>query len=231
MTRNKLLNLSLLLAVAVPGAAFAQTAYLQQSGIVGEGKTISINRLPVVSSTGAITYYNGAVNLTFNANGAPVLGGHVFTQAPMSATDGFIAGRYYVKAGTCATQFADVTYGVGSGGSTIWSLVLETPASCGGAYPNQATWQTGAPAPDVAARLASAKTPINPNYSYGLTDINGGSGVGNFNNSNGLLAASQISGGLELISYTDGYNHDQPEQQGSIFFDLCADATCSNAPK
>ena len=94
---------------------------------MGEGKTISINRLPVVSSTGAITYNNGAVNLTFNANGAPVLGGHVFTQAPQSATDGFIAGRYYVKYSSDATQYGTLSSGTGSGGSTIWTLLMDAP--------------------------------------------------------------------------------------------------------
>ena len=222
-------TLPIVLACAAPMAANAQTAYLQSSGIVGEGKTLSISRLPVADANGNLTYDDVTIAFSVSATGSLSQAGKAkIVPSAVLVTNGFIAGRYYVKAGSCATQFADVTYGTGSGGSTVWNLVLETNANCGGAYPNQATWQTGAPAPDVAARLAAAKVPDNPNYSYGLTEIGGGAN-GPFYVSNGLLAAEQVSNELTLISYTT-YHGDQSGQAGSIIFGLCADSTCSNAP-
>jgi hypothetical protein len=97
--------------------------------------------------------------------------------------------------------------------------------SSSGPYPNQSIWQTGTPAPDVSARLYTAKIRKNPNYSYGTTP-EGGSGV--FYN-NGLLAAEQVNTSLTLVSYTS-FGTDQQLPVGSIIFTLCANAACTNAP-
>ncbi len=228
MTRNNLLRLALLLACAAPGAAYAQTAYLQHSGIVGEGKTIFIDRLPVVSPAGTISYYNGAISLTFNASGTPVIGGHPFTLSPPVATDGFIAGRYYVKYGSAATQFGTLSYGTGAGGSTIWTLIMDVPAD--GAFPDQAVWQTGHPEPTVSTRLTAAKVQLDPNASYGLVTVGDHYGDA-FGSDNGLLAAEQVGNNLVLTSFTDTNGTDHSLGQASITLGLCADAACSNAPK
>ncbi len=231
MNRHTTLRLSLLLACAAPSVALAQTAYLEQSAVVGVGKMISISRLPVASASGAITYWDGTINLAVSPSGVPSLTtSPLFVKSPKLATDHLKAGQYWVKVGGCATQLATVTSGVGAGGSTVWTLLLSGPNVCAG-YPNQATWQTGTPAPDVAARLTAAKVINDPDYSYGLTNIGGGGGCcGGFSGNNGLLAAEQINDQLELISYTDVYGQDQPEQTGSIVFGLCENASCSNAP-
>jgi len=102
-----------------------------------------------------------------------------------------------------------------------------------GAYPQQATWQTGTPASDVASRLATAKITKNPNYSYGTSPV-GGSSQPFF--SNGLLAAEQINNTLTLISYTSALNgvggpEDQKLPFGSVILSLCNNAACTNAPK
>ena len=230
MTRNNLLGLALLLACAAPAAALAQTAYLEQSGIVGQGKLLTISRLPTAQANGKIGYYNGTINILVSPAGVPSVGSSSFVKSPPLVTDHFVPGRYYVKYDNSATQFGSLTEGVGNGGSTLWSLVMD--ASPDGYFPDQATWQTGAPAPDVAARLTAAKVPLDPNYSYGTTEVGNYLGCGNngFQNNNGLLAAEQINNTLELVSYTGCEGGDYPQQTGSIVLGLCTDKACSNAP-
>ena len=224
MTRNTLLSLSLLVAVSAPGVALAQTAYLEQSGIVGQGKLLTITRLPTAQANGKIAYYDTTINIVVNAAGVPSVGSSTVTISPKLITDHFIPGRYYVKYGSEPTQFGSLTEGVGHAGSTIWSLVMDQAAN--GQFPDQATWQTGKPAPDVAARLAAAKVMIDPNDSYGVVDTGPQYEFGN----NSLLAAQQVASNLTIISYT--YNgSDYPSQTGSIVMILCADKACSNAPQ
>ncbi len=123
-TRNRLL-LTALLACAAPAVASAQTAYLQQSGIAGVGKTISIERLPVTNSSGVVGYYDGTLTVGVSAAGVPSLTAQSFKPSPVLQTSTFVPGRYYVKYQNQATQFGNLTEGVGSGGSTVWSLVME----------------------------------------------------------------------------------------------------------
>ena len=225
-----MLGLCLLLTCATPGIGLAQTAYLQQSGIVGEGKTLSITRLPVASSSGAINYYDGAVNLTFNAAGVPVLGGHTLTRSPILVTNDFIAGRYYVKYSSDATQFGTLSYGTGSGGSTVWTLIMDVMPD--GNFPDQAIWQTGNPQPDVATRLNNAKVQLDPDASYGLTTVGEHFAYTDFNYDNGLIEAKQIGNNLFLTSFTTGNGFsDTSLGQGSITMGLCTDEGCSNASK
>ena len=220
-----------LLACVAPAAASAQTAYLEQSGIAGVGKSISITRLPVPNSSGLVSYYDGLLILSVSSAGVPKLPAQSFKPSPPLQTSTFVPGRYYVKYDANATQFGSLSQGVGSGGSTVWSLVMEQNPD--GDFPEQATWQTVSPAPDIAARLAAAKVPSNsPEYSYGITAV-GGSGYGPqaFVHNNGLMAAEQVNNTLTLVSYTNYYNQDVSTQAGSITLNLCADSACSNAPK
>ncbi len=232
MTRNNLLGLSLLLACAAPSVSMAQTAYLEQSGIVGQGKLLTISRLPTANASGKISYYDGTINIVVSPAGVPSVGTSSFMMSKKLVTDHFVPGRYYVKYGNAATQFSTLTDGVGQGGSTIWSLVMDT--SPDGNFPQQAVWQTGAPAPDVAARLNAAKVPPNGNYSYGTfpvgNHLDGCCNGNDFSSDDGLLAAEQVGQSLILTSYTDGDGHDQPDLTGSITLGLCTDKACSNAP-
>lgn len=209
--------------IMAPQIASAQSAYLDQSGIVGAGNALSISRLPVANAKGQITYYDVSMSFKVSASGVPALAATPkFTPSPTLVTNHFLGGRYFVMWGGNATQYGTLSYGVGSGGATVWTLVMDKQPN--GAFPGQAVWQTGAPAPDVAARLNKAKIPKNPNYSYGVVSVAGGNA---FSGSNGLLAAEQIGSNLTLFAYSDYYT----TSQGSIVLTLCADTVCSNAPK
>lgn len=213
---------------ALPCAAATPTAYLESAGIVGQGGALKIFRLPVANSTGKITYYDVGINLTVNNSGVPAVSTTpTVVKSATLQTNNFQPGRYFVKYGNVATQFGTLTSGVGTGGATVWTLVMAQNPN--GDFPNQATWQTGTPAPDVQARLTAAKVVANPNFSYGLT-VNGG-GTGGFHRSNGIMAAQQVNSTLTLSSYTAYGGSDSALTTGSVVFTLCADTACSNAPK
>jgi hypothetical protein len=215
--------------VAAAAQAGTPTTYLEEAGIVGQDTALKIFRMPVANSAGKITYYDVEMDFAVSATGVPALAGAPFIQPSLALkTNHFVPGRYFVKYSGQATEFGDLSSGVGTGGATVWSLAMEQNPD--GDFPDQATWQTGAPSPDVEARLKAAKVNTNPNYSYGLTAVGGAVAGGAFNN-DGLLAAEQVNGALTLFSYTDSTGKDQPTVQGSIVFTLCANAACSNAPK
>ncbi len=230
-TQRVTVLLPILLACAVPAVAWAQTAYLQDSGIVGEGKTLSISRLPVADANGNFTYNDVVIGFSVSATGVLTQAGKAkITPSPNPQTDGFIPGRYYVKSGNNATQFGSLTSGVGSGGSTIWTLVMDVAPTAD--FPNQASWQTGTPAPDVAARLSAAKVPLDPNDSYGITAVGNHLGCYNgFTDNNGLMAAEQVNNTLTLMSYTDCGSNDRSYETASIILGRCTDNACSNAPQ
>ncbi len=123
---------------------------------------------------------------------------------------------------------ATLTYGPNaSGGSTIWALSMTSQPN-GIPAPAQSSWQAGAPATNLQARIAKAKITLDPNYSYGL---NGQPATyGTAFPRNGLLAAQQVGAQLTLFSFSNGPK-DSDTPTGSVVFTMCADANCSNAPK
>jgi hypothetical protein len=226
IVKLSLISLLGLLSVADRAMA-APTAYLEDASVAAVGKTISISRLPVTNSTGTVLYKDVVINLAVNASGNLTFATvPSVTISPSPTPTKFVAGRYYVSvSGT--NYFGSLTSAVGAGGSTIWTLTMDlTPE---GGYPQESVWQTGAPAPDVASRLATAKVAKNPNYSYGTSPEADGSGFYN----NGLLAAEQINNKLTLVSYTynsAGPANDQRLPYASIVLGLCNNAACTNAP-
>jgi hypothetical protein len=228
--KTHLSMIAIALAAIAAKPAMAQTAYLEQAGIVGQDTALKIFRLPVTNSAGKVTYYDMEIDLAVSANGVPALAASPIIQpSPSLATSHFVPGRYFVKWPGKSTQFGSLSSGVGAGGATVWSLAMDQAPD--GNFPDQATWQTGTPSPDIQARLTHAKAATNPNYSYGLTAVGGnGGGYSPFVN-DGLLAAEQLNGTLTFFSYTDSNGNDQTNVQGSIVFTLCANAACSNAPQ
>lgn len=211
------------LAPAV-AAAGTPTAYLQYGGIVGQGSTIFLSRIPVTNSTGQTFYYDGSITFAVGSGGILTTPPTVaLTASPSLNTAHFVAGRYFAPSGASPYYaLGTLTSGVGSGASTVWIWTEDTSAPSNGA-PFQAVWQTGSPAPDIAARLSAAKVPNNPTYSYGYAAI------GNFSLfcSNGLLAAQQVANTITLVSYSAC--GDSSTQKGSVILKMCVDTKCSNA--
>lgn len=212
------------LAVTAPGAlAASPTAYFQYGGIVGENSQIYLSRIPVANSLGQITYYDGTISFTVSTDGKlstpPTV---TFIASPTLATAHFVPGRYYAPSNyNSGYALGTVSSGVGAGGSTVWTWTVDTSAPSSWA-PRQAAWQTGSPAPDIAARMISAKIPNNSSYSYGTASVSGG-----YFCSNSLLAAQQVGSTISLISYS--YCGDSSTQVGSVVLKQCVDSNCSNA--
>jgi hypothetical protein len=210
-------------ALGETAQAASPTAYLEDAAILATGKTISISRLPTTGSNGKVEYFDVDITLSVDANGKPSLkGAPVVKASPDITPTNFIAGRYYIRVGN-TNYLGSLTSAVGAGGSTIWNLTMDQGSV--GSYPQQATWQTGTPSPDVASRISTAKIKKNPNYSYGTSPA---AGYYTFV-TNGLLAAEQVNNTLTLVSYS--HSGDQQLPYGSVILGLCANASCSNAPK
>lgn len=209
---------------SIPVGAGTPTAYLQYGGIVGQGSTIYLSRIPVTNAAGQTQYYDGSITFSVGSSGTLTSPPTVTLSAsPSLTTSHFVAGRYFApKSSSPYYVLGTLTSGVGAGGATVWTWTEDTSATYNPA-PYQAVWQTGSPAPDIAARLAAAKTPINPAYSYGFVAVASG---GLFCN-NGLLAAQQVANTITLLSYS--YCADSSTQLGGVVLKQCIDAKCSNA--
>jgi hypothetical protein len=222
-----------------PSSAQATTpaAAFDYATIVGSGNTIHVDRVPVIGSSGNVIYED--VQLTFrlttDSTGNPTLSNPstTVTASPSLTTAQFQPGTYFALFSSTVVM-ATLTYGPNaSGGSTVWALSLKTQPG-GIPAPAQSSWQTGAPAMNLQARIVKAKITLDPNYSYGL---NGQPATyGSAFPRNGLLAAQQTGTQLTLFSFsytTPGVSGviDTVTPTGSVVFTMCADAACSNAPK
>ena len=219
---------------AATAAAHAGTPNIafDYATIVGQGPVIQVDRLPVTTSAGKIVYKDVTIGFTTDGNGGVQLNGApVVLPSPKLITNHFQPGEYFAQVGN-AVAYAYLTSGVDiEGGSTSWTFTIENEPSPFPAPP-QAEWQTGAPAPDLAQRIANAKIVVDPDLSYGT---NGEQSPGEGQNQpfaqNGLVAAKQISTSLIIWSYTGIYDYDSSTPVGDIAFTKCADRNCSNAPK
>lgn len=132
------------LALILPplvGAASAQTtprAFLEQATPSGAANSVTLYRVPVVTSTGAIVYKDVQIQFNVSAAGALTLkpGFPVVTNSAVLLTGNFLPGRY--KLGV--NKFVLSGPGVAAGGRTSWSIDDETGA---GSCLKSAGWTSG----------------------------------------------------------------------------------------
>lgn len=228
MTKTKPVTVAAALLVAImagQAVAATPTAYTEYGGVVGTGNRLRMTRVPVMDANGAIAYRDVLITLKVSTTGALSLAPLTVAPSPELLTSNFVAGRYFLS--HTPTVRGTLAYGVGSGGSTVWTLLMDAGTAAG--VPLQSVWQTGTPAPDVLARLVAAKIMTSPTYSYGLTAV---PSFSPFKYPNGLMAAAQVANTLTLVSYNasqSGPGGDQPTQTGSVVLTRCVDAACSNA--
>ena len=222
----------ILAAATVTAHAGTPSIAFDYATIVGQGPVIQVDRLPVTTSAGKILYRDVTISFTTDGNGGLQLNGApVVVPSPNLITNHFQPGEYFAQVGN-AVAYAYLTSGVDpEDGSTSWSFTIENEPSPFPAPP-QAEWQTGAPAPDLAQRIANAGIPIDPDLSYGTNGEQApGEGCGQPFAQNGLVAAQQIGKQLTIWSFTRICNADQSTAAGSITFTACSDKSCSNAPQ
>ena len=189
--------------------AEAQTVYLQDSTIVGAGKTLTINRVPVVNN-GQTTYQDLPITLAVGANGLLAISGKpVATISPSLDAGNFVAGTYQGSTGGDANLTALNGPGVTSGGATEWSLSLTSNGVCNDASTLcSATFYVGPVTSNpLYNRIKAAKITNTTAYSFGL------SGGGNFGNGN-LLGFAQTGNSFTVVDFSDtSGDHSTPQNQ------------------
>src|SRR5271165_6702962 len=228
--RRRILLLALAgLAGVLPGGARAATptAFFEYSGIVGEGSTISITRVPVEMSNGKIVYKDVTIEFSVEPNGTLdlVAGSPSQAPSPVLNTSHFQAGMYFTQVAASVAFGTLAGGGPGSGGSTEWTFsVVNAPSGYQG--PVEASWQTLTPPVDLQGRITNDKIVLDPALSYGSE------GQGNYWRPDSLIAAQQVANTLNIETFTNpGNGADYSSPQASVVFTRCADASCSNAPQ
>jgi len=210
----------IMLAAACGAVSFAQTtpyAEFQYSTITGTGDTITVTRLPVVTSTGT-TYVNVVVQFDVAADGTLTIssGYPQIVASPSTLIHGFLAGNY---TGPSADSGYDITVsspGVTAAGATEWSLATSASATCN-TTPTTATWyvfggsMTKNP---LYPRLKAAGITQQIYASYGGWGTTGTQvcGGGIVWGSNTLIGLSQTGKALAITSFTyNGGDKNQPQ--------------------
>ncbi len=195
------IHLAALLAMALAFAATAraQSAQFQNSTLTGTTNTINVTNLPVVTSTGNIIYDNLTIPFSVADDGTLTVGAIAIVAATRTDTDGFFAG-------TCVGPSNDPNYiitisgpGVGSGGTTEWSLQAASGAS-GNTYPSTATWFVGPLKSNPNYPRLQADKITSTAYSYGTGGSSSDPGFDWGNNS--LLGFVQTGNALSILSFT-----------------------------
>ena len=221
------LGLGLVTMLAAPAIAATPTPYLQDSTIVGSGRTITATDVPVQTSTaGMLVYKDVTIQLNAATDGNLTIDpGYPKVVAAISPIlDHFVAGNYAGPPTFASVKFLITVNGPGvsAGGATAWSLTTAKGADCT-TYPQSATWYTGPIASNpLAARLKKAGI-TSGFYSYGIvggTASCSASAAGNpfFFQIGALIGISQVEGSLTMVSFTG--NADLPIPLAEITYTL-----------
>lgn len=186
--------------------AATPTAYFEDSTAIGSGSTVTLNRVPVQSTTGMIFYWDVTLSFTPGSSGSLTLAQVKIVPSVTLTTRSFKAGLYKGPSNLGNGKFLIQVNGpgVGAGGTTTWSLEAATGAD-GCTYPLSASWTTAVasdPKNPLYARLKKAGI-TEPNLSYG---VSGGANCGSTGSNNffndALLGLSQAGGSLTIFSYS-----------------------------
>lgn len=186
-------------------AATAPYALFQDSTITSSGNSVMATRVPTVSSTGQIVYYDVTLLFAEDASGGLTLasGYPKVVKSANPITSAFVAGSY-IGPSTVLNGEAKISVagpGIAPGGATEWSLNATTgAASC--TYPTSATWYVSSSlaSSPLAARLKAAGI-TSTAFSYGTV----GSGQCTIDNSwraDSLIGVSQTGNKLTIVNFT-----------------------------
>ncbi len=202
------------LSISVTWAA-DPTTFFEKSTIVGAGETITLSRVPVRNSAGAIKYYDATIEFSVDAAGKLTQTAlPTFTLSPSLIISNFKAGTYTSPA---SGPIAVAGPGVGGpAGQAAWT-VQGTSSSC--TAPPAATWYTGSIATNpLKARLQQAGI-TQTQYSYGI--VGNGPPICNYWFQPGnLIGAQQVGNTLTLVSFTWNGSQDYATPQAQITFTL-----------
>jgi hypothetical protein len=197
------------------GMAYAQTGsptpgpQFQYAALTGSGNTITLTRVPVITSSGQTVYQDISLQFDNDGNGNLTLtsGFPMFALSPSLQVSSFQPGKYAGPV-TMLNGNALITVsgpGVVSGGSTAWSATTISGADpC--TVPVSATWYVGPMDNNpMSARLKKANI-TSTAWSYGISGgIASSCGVGqSFRWGNGsIIGVSQTGNSITFASFTN----------------------------
>jgi hypothetical protein len=192
------------------------SALFQYATLTGSNNIINATWLPVVSSTGSISYVNVIIQFKVSASGqlSVAVGYPKTVPAPSPIVSSFIAGNYVGPSNVLGGNALITVTGPGitSGGATEWS-VAASPGANVDTYPDSATWYVGPLSSNpLAARLQAAGITSSA-WSYGVGDS------GSTWYPNALLGFSQIGDTLTIVNFTQG-GKDYPMPVDQIVYTL-----------
>ena len=119
--------LALALATTTLGAAAQTTpaAQLEKSQVLAGGNVVTAYRVPVVSSTGAVKYYDMSFVLGVSTAGVPSFSKFTTAVSPTTQGTKFIAGKYKTPEG----RICQVTTAVLSGGRQQLNISCNNPTT------------------------------------------------------------------------------------------------------
>ena len=188
-------------AIAAPAATPVPTVYLQNATVTASGNTVTVTRVPIQTSTGAIIYKDITTAYAVDKNGNLTIESG-YPEIVASATllnSNFKAGVYTApyNNGTCTVTVGGP--GVGAAGATAWSASLNWCPF------NSATWYTGTlTANPEYARLTKAGI-TSTAYAYGI--LSGGGWNNNWSNGS-LTGVAQTGNNLTFSSFSYNGNQD-----------------------
>jgi hypothetical protein len=191
-------------------------AYFQYSALTGSGNTVLATRVSAVTSAGKTIYWDVTLLFDVASDGTLTLdpSSPQIVPSPNLLTNHFLAGNYQGPSDDCGGGYLITITGpgVGSGGSTDWSLASSTGA-CAYMYPISASWYVGTYASNpLEARLKAAGISQTEyvDYSWGSGDSS--TSPNNNWGTNTLMGFSQNGGSLTITSFThNGVDSNLPQ--------------------
>ena len=213
------------------GVAYAQTGpptagpQFQYAALTGSGNTITLTRVPVITSSGQTMYQDVTLQFDNDGNGNLTLtnGFPMFALSPSLQVSSFQPGKYAGPATTLSGNALITVSGPGvvSGGSTAWSATTISGSDpC--TVPVSATWYVGPIENNpMSARLKKASI-TSTAWSFGISGgIPSSCGVGqSFRWGNGsIVGVSQTGNTITFASFTNN-SFDQASPVDQITYTL-----------
>ena len=203
-TRRTTFLFPILLACAAPAVACAQSVpSLQDSSVTGYGSTVTINRLPISTSSGGTVFKDVTITLTTTDGQGTLASSAAVTQqlSIQPAKSNIVAGTYYLTSNGYNELSISGPASVGKGGEGEWTIAFvrdgDNGAPCGSPVEFYTGPLSGNP---YYARLKAAKI-TNAEYQYGVVDA--GTPCGSPFATGAIIGVSQVQNTLTIASFTN----------------------------
>lgn len=212
------------LSLTVASAAIADDFMLQYAAVVGAGKQVTMTRVPIVATNGAVTYKDVTVLFALGTGNTLVMApGYPKTvNSPALQTGNFTPGQYYYVNGSDKIVATLAGPSIGPANRAAWTL-----SSANGKV-NMIFYAGPISGHPMQTRLVAAKIAAS-GASFGLSSSDYGYWQPAHRFNDGAIVALAVTGGdISIQSYTDQYlGKDSQYPVGTIVFRKCSGTVCN----